>query len=280
MSLRYPLTVTSQTPLEVGHVLVDAMEREYTIIHINGDTLMLRGGTPLVDHIRDRRFVEGWKLAGVDSRLPPVDVKPPPVKRWALRVTSANWHDAWVTWTGDFGPVERRQLFASEELALRAREYWGFHADATPVQVEPAESPLTKETNPKAAFADKKAPLQAIPGPVLYELGLALLEGALKYGRHNWRVSGVRASTYFDAAMRHMWRWWEGEDIDPDSGVPHLVKAMACFAVVRDAELCGKMTDDRPPKSTPGWSDACDFASVRLREKYPEPKPPHTEKKP
>jgi hypothetical protein len=140
--------------------------------------------------------------------------------------------------------------------------------------------PLTKETNPKAAFADKKAPLQTIPAPVLYELGLALLEGALKYGRHNWRVSGVRASTYFDAAMRHLWRWWEGEDIDPDSGVPHLIKAMACFAVVRDAELCGKMTDDRPPRHTADWSGIVDAASVRLREKYPEPKPPHTEKKP
>lgn len=138
---------------------------------------------------------------------------------------------------------------------------------------------LTKDTNPKSVFADTKAPISAIPGPVLYELGLALLEGALKYGRHNWRVEGVRASTYFDAAQRHIWRWWEGEDIDPDSGLPHLVKAMACFAVVRDAELFGKMTDDRPPRHDADWSGTLDAKSVALRKKYPEPKAPAVEKK-
>jgi Domain of unknown function (DUF5664) len=135
-----------------------------------------------------------------------------------------------------------------------------------------------KDTNPKVAFADRKVPISALPAPVLSELGLALLEGALKYGRHNWRVSGVRASTYYDAAMRHLMCWWEGEDVDPDSGLPHLVKAMACLVVVRDAELLGKMNDDRPPRHSADWVGILNAKSVALREKYPDPKPPHTEK--
>lgn len=132
-----------------------------------------------------------------------------------------------------------------------------------------------KPSNPKQAFGIAKPPLSTVPVPVIYELGLAMLEGALKYGRHNYRVVGVRMSTYYDAALRHLTAWWEGEDIDPESGVSHLVKAMACLAVVRDAEMAGLVTDDRPPMShPPGWMDSLKERVAQLREQYPEPKEP------
>lgn len=133
-----------------------------------------------------------------------------------------------------------------------------------------------KDTNPKAAFGDKKVPFSTAPAPVVAELGLAMLEGALKYGRHNYRVSGVRASTYYDAAMRHLTAWWEGEDIDPDSGLPHPVKAMACLAVLRDATINNTLNDDRPPPAPAGWQKQLNEHAKRLVEKYPDPKPPHT----
>ena len=79
-------------------------------------------------------------------------------------------------------------------------------------------------------------------------MGLAMLEGAVKYGGHNYRVAGVRASVYYDAARRHLDSYWEGEDIDPDSGLPHIIKAMACLHVLRDSQLMGNHTDDRPPR--------------------------------
>lgn len=104
----------------------------------------------------------------------------------------------------------------------------------------------TKETNPKYQAGIKKAPLHCIPTGPLFELGLAMLEGSRKYGRHNYRAIGVRASVYYDAATGHIIDWWEGEDIDPDSGVHHLIKAMACLLVVRDSMLMGNFNDDRP----------------------------------
>jgi hypothetical protein len=85
------------------------------------------------------------------------------------------------------------------------------------------------------------------------ELAVAHGEGAAKYGRHNWRAGDVLASTYFAAAQRHLVAWYEGEDIDPDSGLPHLVKAMASLAVLRDAQIQGRALDDRPPASPPGF---------------------------
>lgn len=101
--------------------------------------------------------------------------------------------------------------------------------------------------DPKAAAGAERLPLATLPWAVIMELAAAHGEGAQKYGRHNWRTSGgVVSSTYFAAALRHLLRWWEGEDIDPDSGLPHIVKAMASLGVLRDAQICGQATDDRP----------------------------------
>lgn len=107
--------------------------------------------------------------------------------------------------------------------------------------------PEKKDTNPKDSIGIKKAPLSCCSMPVFHEVGFVMLSGARKYGRHNYRSVGVRASVYFDAAMRHLSSWFEGEDLDPESGVSHLVHVMSCMMVLRDAQIRGKMTDDRPP---------------------------------
>lgn len=105
----------------------------------------------------------------------------------------------------------------------------------------------TKPTNPKDAVGSKKLPLELVPDTIQGEVALAFLEGALKYGRYNWRVSGVRASIYAAALKRHLARWWNGEDADKATRVKHLASVIACAGILLDAELCGKLTDDRPP---------------------------------
>lgn len=131
----------------------------------------------------------------------------------------------------------------------------------------------TKDTNPKDAVGVGKAPMSTVSGPVIAELGVAMFEGARKYGRHNYRVGGVRASVYYDAVMRHMMSWWEGEDVDPDSGLSHITKAIASLVVFRDAMINDKFTDDRPPPvSNPEWLRELNAKAAALVEKYPEPK--------
>lgn len=107
-----------------------------------------------------------------------------------------------------------------------------------------------KPSNPKDALAIGKAPLSCVPVNVIADLGVAMLEGSLKYGRYNYRESDVRASVYFDAAVRHLFAWWEGEDIDPDSGMSHVIKAMASLTVLRDGMQQPGFTDDRPKQHT------------------------------
>lgn len=135
-----------------------------------------------------------------------------------------------------------------------------------------------KDTNPKDALGIHRAPLSCVPGPVLFEIGLAMLEGACKYSRHNYRVAGVRHSVYFDAVMRHLWSWWEGEDIDPDSGVHHVSKALAGLTVLRDSMLVGNDVDDRPPAKHVGFVKPMNEVAKKILEDAPEIKPPYTEK--
>lgn len=135
----------------------------------------------------------------------------------------------------------------------------------------------TKDTNPKDAIGVQKAPIHFVPVRVIFEIGLGMLEGALKYGGHNYRIAGVRSSIYYDALMRHIGAWWEGEDIDPESGLPHVVKALSCLAVLRDAQHNGKLTDDRPPKLQAGWMKELNEKTKELLSKYPNPVEPYTQ---
>lgn len=98
--------------------------------------------------------------------------------------------------------------------------------------------------NPKDAVGSTKVPLHLWPVTATALGSIALLNGMLKYGRGNWREIGVRASTYIDACQRHLTAWFEGEAND-EEGVPHLASALACLAILVDAEAAGKLKDDR-----------------------------------
>lgn len=103
-----------------------------------------------------------------------------------------------------------------------------------------------REGNPKHAEGRKKTPIRFIPPSALAAEGRVMQLGASKYGAYNWSESGVSASVYYDAAMRHLMQWYTGEDIDPESGQPHLAHVRACMAIIIDAAALGMLDDDRP----------------------------------
>jgi hypothetical protein len=106
-----------------------------------------------------------------------------------------------------------------------------------------------KETNPKDFAGSAKLPMDLVPDTIEAEVALAYLEGALKYGRYNWRIAGVRSSIYRSALRRHLAKWWNGENRDQITKVKHLASIIACAGILLDAELCGKLRDDRPPRA-------------------------------
>ena len=104
-----------------------------------------------------------------------------------------------------------------------------------------------KKMNPKYVRAQKdgKAPMEFLVYSVLESEAKVLAHGGGKYGARNWRLDEILASTYEGAMMRHLLAWCQGEDIDPDSGEPHLSHLRACAAVVMDADDHDKLIDDR-----------------------------------
>lgn len=105
----------------------------------------------------------------------------------------------------------------------------------------------TKLSNPKEAIGSDKVPFHLIPDTALALEAMAFLEGALKYGKYNWRVAGVRCSTYLDALDRHVKKFKNGEWEDKTTLVSHLANARACLGILIDALVCDKLVDDRPP---------------------------------
>lgn len=131
-----------------------------------------------------------------------------------------------------------------------------------------------KPSNPKDIVGTRKAPMSTVSAAVMAELGVAMLEGAAKYGRHNYRAVGVRASVYYDATLRHLFSWWEGEDIDPDSGMSHITKAITSLVVLRDAMIQGKVADDRAPSSKDFYA-ALNSAAGAILDRHADKDPRH-----
>ena len=109
-------------------------------------------------------------------------------------------------------------------------------------------SPVKKETNPKDRAATARLDLTLFPDTASAYGALAMTEGDLKYGGYNYRPAGVQSSVYIAACRRHLAKWYNGEDNDPTTNVPHLANAIACLAVLIDSLESGNLNDDRPPK--------------------------------
>jgi len=135
----------------------------------------------------------------------------------------------------------------------------------------------SKPSNPKDIVGIKKVPMSVVSAPVRADVGIGMLEGMCKYGRHNYRAVGVRASIYYDATMRHLMSWWEGEDLDPESDaqLSHVTKAIASLVVLRDAMIQRKLTDDRPPSTSAGWVDELNAKARALVEQHADKNPRH-----
>ena len=68
--------------------------------------------------------------------------------------------------------------------------------------------------------------------------------GAEKYAPHNWR-RGYPWSWSYDAMQRHLTQFWNGEDLDEESGLPHVAHARWHTGVLLEFMRYDLGTDDR-----------------------------------
>ena len=108
-----------------------------------------------------------------------------------------------------------------------------------------------EDKNEKTANGLKKPHLFLNPPTALLVMSEAFKDGISpdKYSPYNWRDDGASVSIFLSACQRHIMSWMDGEENAKDSKVHHLGHAMACLAIIIDAQYCGKLIDDRPPKA-------------------------------
>ena len=107
--------------------------------------------------------------------------------------------------------------------------------------------------NPKAPYGLQKPSVHFIAMNTLRDVARVMSLGSDKYGLKNYRAQPVAASTYYDAAFRHLIDWFEGpedapgnpEDNDRESGITHLAHVIACCTILMDAMRRGLLIDDR-----------------------------------
>lgn len=81
-------------------------------------------------------------------------------------------------------------------------------------------------------YEEGKLHLELVPPEV--DIAIASVLGKMnfelkKYPPNNWR-KGLQYSKYYAALRRHLLAWWTGEDVDPESGLPHLWHALCNLA--------------------------------------------------
>ena len=76
------------------------------------------------------------------------------------------------------------------------------------------------------------------------DVGLVLTFGCQKYAAHNWR-KGLAQSRLLGAALRHLFSYLGGEDLDPETGLCHLAHASCCLMFASELRETRPDLDDR-----------------------------------
>lgn len=121
-----------------------------------------------------------------------------------------------------------------------------------------------------------KPPMMLLDKYALEQIALVLAYGAQKYSKNNWR-NGIEVTRLLDAAIRHIYAS-DYEDIDAESGLPHLAHAGCCIMFALWMRTYKPHLDDRwlggepPPEPTPPPDPGATTAlNELLREQFADP---------
>ena len=137
----------------------------------------------------------------------------------------------------------------------RGKPITAFEESCLDALVNPAEKfdssrpailkPYVPPENEAVKHDDDKPNFDLIPPAPLTELAKVYTFGAKKYAPHNWEL-GMRYGRIFAAICRHIFAYWGGETLDPETGLSHMAHAaFGCFALI-EYNRTGKGQDDRP----------------------------------
>jgi len=103
---------------------------------------------------------------------------------------------------------------------------------------------MLRTDNGGARHNEGKSRVDLIPPDVLLALGRVYEYGSRKYADRNWE-RGMPWSTCYGCLIRHLLKWWAGEEFDIESGLPH-IDMVAWNAIALSAYEKRRIgTDDR-----------------------------------
>ena len=109
-------------------------------------------------------------------------------------------------------------------------------------------SPTTESGVVGMKFDQDKVRMELLSVPAMMGTARVLTFGAKKYADRNWE-NGIEYSRVYGALLRHMTAWWDGEDLDPETGLSHLHHASCCIMFLQQfVEFDMNSLDNRPSK--------------------------------
>lgn len=94
-------------------------------------------------------------------------------------------------------------------------------------------------------FNKEKPMVDEIYPQAILEIGEVSLQGAKKYDKGNWQ-KGAPSTVSYGSLMRHLLKWYKGEDIDPETGCHHIAHVMwNAMAIIYNRDFHPEL-DDRP----------------------------------
>jgi hypothetical protein len=127
-------------------------------------------------------------------------------------------------------------------------------ADLTPVQLR--QGTLSTHSYPVQQVQDSNLAVEGvkydsgktrydlIPAYPLEQLAAVYTMGAKKYADENWR-KGISWKRIFSSLNRHLWAFWRGEELDPESGLSHLAHVAWNAFTLLEYTRSRKEFDDR-----------------------------------
>lgn len=97
-----------------------------------------------------------------------------------------------------------------------------------------------------ARYNGGKPDFSLIPLSTLEDEARVWMYGKQKYAAWNW-AKGMAWSVPLACALRHLAAWQRGEDVDPESGLPHLAHVMCNIRMLTLYTKTYPDGDDRPP---------------------------------
>lgn len=95
-------------------------------------------------------------------------------------------------------------------------------------------------------FDHAKVPMELLPFDAVEKVAEVLGHGRDKYGADNWRTgSGFIWSRLIGASIRHLSAFIRREDMDPETGLPHLAHLACNILFLLEYQLHRFGTDDR-----------------------------------